>query len=161
MQGRRKRPGGPFAGLGHTVEGAGQQLAVYGHAATLFPAQALAEPLESKAYLQPWFGQEANLVDRYDVRLLFEDVRQFERPAGASSVPADEAELLEELQHERYTDLEEAEATATAEQQGHTLQESVTGIATQALDCSLPALCLAGAQKRYYSTCSYGSCTVC
>eukprot|EP00042_Codosiga_hollandica_P057450 m.851661 g.851661 ORF g.851661 m.851661 type:complete len:235 (+) comp59590_c1_seq7:1222-1926(+) len=76
---------------------------VFGYASTLFPPTDASQ--ESSARLVPWGGDGSCLVDRFDVRLLFDDDFEF-RPSRTPLVLSVEDRLIEEqCEHERFRDL--------------------------------------------------------
>lgn len=90
---------------------AAPDLLVFGYEARFFPHAAVAADIEAGRHLMPCHGREDTLVDRFDVRLLLENLDQYERPSA--SLPAlSERERVEEaeLDKSRYEDMEAAEA---------------------------------------------------
>lgn len=89
---------------------AAPDLLVFGYEARFFHQPAMAADIEAGRHLMPCHGREDTLVDRFDVRLLLENLDQFERPSA--SLPAlSERERVEEVELDklRYEDMEAAE----------------------------------------------------
>ena len=81
----------------------------YGRSCILFADNDLAASLDAEQHLQPWLDNESLMVDRYDVRLLLQDTAQIspstQRRVSASQT-ANEHNIDEELDYERYRDLQ-------------------------------------------------------
>jgi hypothetical protein len=107
---RRGRSTGPFAGLssqpGSGVDLHAPNYSVLGIPAIVFRDDDAAAHIDSEEHLLPWFGDKTLLVDRYDGRLLLDDLDTHTRsqsgPRRAARDDVDE-ELLDE---ERYRDLD-------------------------------------------------------
>jgi hypothetical protein len=114
--GRRQRHAEPFAGISYTatrrsrLDPGAASFSVLGAASQLFDDQDAAAYIEAGSHLMPWIGDEDNLVDRYDARLLLSDPGELAgRPSRARAAQEegggeDEDEAL--LDEERYRDLD-------------------------------------------------------
>ncbi len=73
-----------FAGVDVPASGADPDAApdpglyVLGLSSTLFPDDDVAQNIEYERHLVPWNGDYSTLVDRFDVRLLLDDLRVFD-----------------------------------------------------------------------------------
>lgn len=121
MQGHsRRRPQEPaeqrrFAGF-HAGDGSSDDLALWvlGLPCTLFYDDGVAAMLDSERHLQPWCGNDEVRVDRYDVRLLLDSLRQFDdepddadelRQRWLATLNEEQLEEEQEAELERWADL--------------------------------------------------------
>jgi hypothetical protein len=80
---------------------------VLGLASQLFEDEEAAAYIEAGSHLMPWLGDESNMVDRYDARLLMEPDELTRRAHARAAPPAAEEDADEErLDEERYRDLD-------------------------------------------------------
>ena len=97
-----------FAGVrdsNHQQDGGALSCCVYGRSCAIFSDKDTAAALDSEQHLQPWLGDDDVMVDRYDVRLLWHDTMQLSRAARKRSADSSEQALEEELDYERYLDI--------------------------------------------------------
>lgn len=80
-----------------------QNLYILGLPATIFDDESIACSLHEERHLLPWMGDEGTRVDRYDARLLLEDLSAFECSTSSSNY---QEEVDPDLEHERYADLD-------------------------------------------------------
>lgn len=84
-------------------------LFVLGLSVNLYPGDSeTAKAIHDERHMQPWPGDNSLLVDRWDVRLLLDDLRPFEEDVDPSKEEAGQ-ELKAELDMERFRDLQEAQ----------------------------------------------------
>lgn len=99
---------GPFAGLQQLLEPTSDDaFVVRGLRAPI------AENTEAHAAIEqclvPWLGDQGNLMDRYDARMLLDDLSAFDSAAATQnprSEDTDAGATAEELEAERYADLD-------------------------------------------------------
>ncbi|KAK9804424.1 hypothetical protein WJX72_011952 [[Myrmecia] bisecta] len=106
LGGRPAAAQGPFAGV-HSASTSDLVLSVYGLACRLFDSGPLAAAMASGEQLMPCHGDADLLVDRYDVRLLLDNLAAASVRPGVQHAVADAADA-EELEYERYRDLDES-----------------------------------------------------
>ena len=97
-----------FAGVRDSnvqTDGSDLSCCVYGRSCTVFSDSDTAAALDSEQHLQPWLGDDTVMVDRYDVRLLWHDTMQLSRAARKRTADSSEQALEEELDYERYLDI--------------------------------------------------------
>lgn len=106
---------GPFAGLqpsGHTDS---HGISVQGLRMALINSAEAHVAVEG--CLVPWMDDESNLMDRYDARMLLDDLSSFDGAAAQQHEWAgDDGVTAEELDAERYADLDpiKAQSLSTA-----------------------------------------------
>lgn len=110
-QARRTKHGsrGRFAGFSApNLENADEreELYVLGTAASLFHDPASAAAIHEENHLQPWGVDPSVTVDRYDARLLLDQLPSWDRELSLAGETMDESE--QELDDERYHDLDES-----------------------------------------------------
>lgn len=116
-RGPKNRATGRFAGVDPVTSGGSSQdigLVVLGLPATIFKDDDTAALISSEANLIPWFGDAELKVDRYDARLLLDDLTAFNRRSRFETNAASTTDEEAELEFERYRDLLEAEARDSA-----------------------------------------------
>mmetsp|Transcript_26673 Transcript_26673/g.68750 ORF Transcript_26673/g.68750 Transcript_26673/m.68750 type:complete len:166 (+) Transcript_26673:1376-1873(+) len=86
-------------------------LEVLGLPCTVFKDEGTAQFIDQERHLLPWFGDETNLVDRYDVRLLLDDLSTCDNPSLPAAAHGAELEGQEaaDLHKERYADMDYAQ----------------------------------------------------
>ncbi len=114
-----------FAGFQTSSRVDSLELTCLGIACTLFDDQSVSQFLEGEGHLQDWFGDSSVRVDRFDVRLLLDSLRQFDDEpdseedddvdddhgvaGGQPGVSQQEMEEEAMLEAERYRDLHAAQ----------------------------------------------------
>lgn len=88
---------------GHAFSG----LTVFGVSATLFQNSELANYLQQAQHLVPHPSDPEVTMDRFDVRLLLDNVEKVEFAGGGGGLEEEELEFGEELERERFGDLVE------------------------------------------------------
>lgn len=138
---------GPFAGLQHEIESQSNNVFVIRGSRLLGTEDADAHAAVEQC-LVPWMGDEGNLMDRYDARMLLDDLSSFAssvRHGNSRSAEADLGATAEELCNERYADLDPSKEHLLATS-GLPLHSgafwvicTVAGLATLQLTCSVVA----------------------
>ena len=85
-------------------------LLVFGYEVRFFHHPTLAADIEAGRHLMPCQGREDILVDRFDVRLLLENLEQLDRAAVSAALAERERIEEAELDKFRFEDMEAAEA---------------------------------------------------
>jgi hypothetical protein len=106
---RRGRSTGPFAGLslhpGSGVDLHAPNFSVLGIPATLFRDDDAAAYIDSEQHLLPWLGDKTLMMDRYDGRLLLDNLDAHTRAQGARRAAIEDVDE-ELLDKERYRSLD-------------------------------------------------------
>lgn len=87
-------------------------LEIVGYSCTIFSDDVLAAYLDTEESLLPWTGDPQLRIDRYDARHLLSDVSNIRKGQAEVRRFQEENEDDEELDRERYFDLENAPGTA-------------------------------------------------
>ena len=111
-----------FAGFAAGSKEDSLELVCLGIPCTLFPGESeAARYVFEERHLQDWFSDSDTRVDRFDVRLLLDSLRQFDvesdsegeekaSPSGVGGLSGEQAALEAEVESERYRDLHAAHA---------------------------------------------------
>lgn len=105
-------------GLCSDDDAVAETLAVRGHQLAAVRDDKVAQWIHAEKHLQPWMGHAGLLVDRYDARLLLEneaEIRKLKAFALQTS-PDEDGELRQQLDAERYRDLNQVDGRTKANQ---------------------------------------------
>ena len=105
-------------------------LVVVGYESKMFRDPETAAAVNEGKFLVPWMGDKSLMIDRYDVRLLLDDRKEFkkvkEKGKGKtrSAMSKEEAEEEAQCDYERYYDLEHYEEDVEKGNVSHLLTSS-------------------------------------